>query len=238
MRKLLLIIFFSLFLFNSFSQVNKQKGLLWQISGNGLKKPSYVYGTMHVSSKIAFHLGDSFYIALSKSDIVALEQNLDSVIHKWITEEEDINEINKVFKKDMYAFLNLFDFTLNSYDKKLVADKLSDEASEVNYILKRGDQGDFEEDAWLDLYIYQLAKKMGKQFAGVEDFEESRDLVKKSQKEPKGTKAKPKKISYSLRQQIADAYRKGDIFMLDSIDRMTESEHYLEYMLYKRMPIW
>jgi uncharacterized protein YbaP (TraB family) len=235
MRKILFINLFFLFAFNSFSQVNKQKGLLWQISGNGLKKPSYVYGTMHVSSKIAFHLGDSFYIALSKSDVVALEQNLDSVIHKWISdEEEDANEINKVLKKDMYGFLNLYDFALNSYDKKLVANKLSDEAREVNYILKRGSQGDFEEDAWLDLYIYQLAKKMGKQFAGVEGFEESRDLVKKSQKEPKDSKVKPKKFNYSLRRQIADAYRRGDIYMLDSIDRMTESEHYLEYMLYKR----
>jgi uncharacterized protein YbaP (TraB family) len=37
-----------------FAQLNNQKGLLWQITGNGLKKPSYVYGTMHVSQKIAF----------------------------------------------------------------------------------------------------------------------------------------------------------------------------------------
>ncbi|MDP2175012.1 MAG: TraB/GumN family protein [Bacteroidota bacterium] len=236
MRKLLFISLFLLFTVNSFSQITKQKGLLWQITGNGLKKPSYVYGTMHVSSKIAFHLGDSFYIALAKSDIVALEQNLDSVIYKWISknEDEDLEDINKVAKKDMYAFLNLYDFTLNNYNKKMIARKLSEEAREVNYLLKRGEQGNFEEDAWLDLYIYQLAKKMGKHFTGVEGYEESRDLVKKSQKEPKDSKFKPKKFNYSLRQQIADAYRKGDIYMLDSIDRMTESEHYLEYMLYKR----
>jgi uncharacterized protein YbaP (TraB family) len=236
MRFLFYTSFFLLLTYNADAQVTKQKGLLWQISGNGLKKPSYVYGTMHVSSKIAFHLGDSFYIALSKSDVVALEQNLDSVIYKWISSEddEDLNEINKVFKKDMYAFLNLYDFTLNNYNKKMIAKKLSDEAREVNYLLKRGSQGNFEEDAWLDLYIYQLAKKMGKHFTGVEGYEESRDLVKKSQKEPKDSKFKPKKYNYSLRQQVADAYRKGDIFMLDSIDRMTESEHYLEYMLYKR----
>ena len=49
--------------------------LLWEITGNGLTKPSYLFGTMHVSSKMAFHLGDSFYFALKQADAVALELN-------------------------------------------------------------------------------------------------------------------------------------------------------------------
>lgn len=40
------------------------QGLLWEISGKGMKKPSYLYGTMHVSSKIGFNLPDSFFIAI------------------------------------------------------------------------------------------------------------------------------------------------------------------------------
>ncbi len=49
----------------------KYQGLLWEISGNGLKGPSYLFGTMHVSSKLAFHLSDSFYYALKQVDAVA-----------------------------------------------------------------------------------------------------------------------------------------------------------------------
>lgn len=229
---------FLLILFTSNAQgQTQQKGLLWQITGKGMKKPSYVYGTMHVSEKIAFHLGDSFYIALSKCDVVALEQNLDSVIHRWISENEyeTAENADKVHPRSTYEYLNIFDFTLNSYNKNLIKRKLSAEVREVNYLLQRGNQDDFEEDAWLDLYIYQIAKKLGKGFTGVEGYEESRDLVNKSRKEPKDAKKKkPKRYNYKLRQQVADAYRKGDIYMLDSIDRMTESEHYLEYMLYKR----
>lgn len=213
----------------------RQKGLLWQITGNGLKKPSYVYGTMHVSQKIAFHLGDSFYIALSKSDVVALEQDLDSVIHRWITESGK-EENGKVNPRNKFDFLTLFGFTLTSYNKTLIQRKLSAEVSEVNYLLTRGEQDDFEEDAWLDLYIYQLAKKLGKACTGVEGYEESRDLVKQAMKEPKGSSDKKKKRSfdYKLRQLVAEAYRKGDIYLIDSIDRLTETEHYLEYMLYRR----
>ena len=36
----------------------KYQGLLWEITGNGLEKTSYLYGTMHVSRKIAFNLDD------------------------------------------------------------------------------------------------------------------------------------------------------------------------------------
>ncbi len=237
-------IFFSLlFLFtliSGYAQVNtKQKGLLWEITGNGLKKPSYVYGTMHISQKLAFHLGDSFYNALLKCDMVALEQNLDSVIHRWISEDEEKPEdANKVHRRSMNEFLGLTQFQLGSFNKDLIERKLSAEVREVNYLLKRGNENDFEEDAWLDLYIYQIGKRTGKQITGVEGYEESRDLVEKSNKEPEASKAESKKklkpYSYKMREQVAEAYRKGNIFMIDSIDRMTESEHFREYMLYKR----
>ena len=49
----------------------KYPALLWEITGNGLTKPSYLFGTMHVSSKLVFHLSDSFYLDIKSSDIVA-----------------------------------------------------------------------------------------------------------------------------------------------------------------------
>ncbi len=53
----------------------KYPSLLWVITGNGLKKPSYLFGTMHVSNKLAFNLGDSFYNAIRSVEVVALETN-------------------------------------------------------------------------------------------------------------------------------------------------------------------
>src|SRR3954469_9825807 len=58
-----------------FAQEKKYPSLFWEITGNGLKKPSYLFGTMHISNKLAFHLGDSFYTALKSVDVVALEQD-------------------------------------------------------------------------------------------------------------------------------------------------------------------
>jgi len=52
--------------------------LLWEITGNGLNKPSYLFGTMHVSSKMVFHLSDSFYLGIKSADVVALETDMGS----------------------------------------------------------------------------------------------------------------------------------------------------------------
>src|SRR5688500_16614138 len=56
----------------------KYPSLLWEISGKGLTKPSYLFGTMHVSSKLAFHLADSFFLGIRNADVVALETNPES----------------------------------------------------------------------------------------------------------------------------------------------------------------
>ena len=53
----------------------EHKGLLWEITGNGLTETSYLYGTMHVSGRIAFHLGEEFFAGLSAVDAIALESN-------------------------------------------------------------------------------------------------------------------------------------------------------------------
>src|SRR3954454_6114215 len=56
-------------------RTEKYPSLLWEITGNGLSKPSYLFGTMHVSNKMVFHLSDSFYLGIKNADVVALETN-------------------------------------------------------------------------------------------------------------------------------------------------------------------
>jgi uncharacterized protein YbaP (TraB family) len=58
---------FCLLSFPTFSQI-KCNSLFWEITGKNLKKPAYLYGTMHVSNKVAFKLPDSFFVALKSVD--------------------------------------------------------------------------------------------------------------------------------------------------------------------------
>ena len=80
MRKTLSIAFVLLFYCVSFAQTNKNSNtLLWRISGKGLKKPSYLFGTMHLTDKKVFQLGDSVYKALEQTDGFAAELDMTDI---------------------------------------------------------------------------------------------------------------------------------------------------------------
>jgi uncharacterized protein len=57
-----------------------EKSLLWEISGNGLTKPSYLYGTIHVICKDDASLGDSLVAAIERADRVYFEVDMDNML--------------------------------------------------------------------------------------------------------------------------------------------------------------
>ncbi len=71
MKKILCFLSALLFL-HAGAQYNS---LLWKISGNGLKNPSYLYGTMHTSDARVFAFGDSVlpYFASAKAYAMELD---------------------------------------------------------------------------------------------------------------------------------------------------------------------
>src|SRR6478735_3413552 len=77
----------------SFSQTSKKyPTLLWKITGKGLKKPSYLYGTMHVSNRVAFYLSEQFFDALKNVDVVGLETNPG----EWLESMEKTGELDEI----------------------------------------------------------------------------------------------------------------------------------------------
>lgn len=110
--------------------------LLWEITGNGLTKPSYLFGTMHVSSKMAFHLGDSFYFALKQADAVALELNPEL----WQPQMARLAELNNNYldyiKQGGNQFLNEKSFQIKKFDDRLKF-ALSSEPPAINNLLYR-----------------------------------------------------------------------------------------------------
>ena len=50
--------------------------LLWEISGNGLKQKSYVFGSLHSNDKRLFQLSDSVYSAMINTNKIILETDV------------------------------------------------------------------------------------------------------------------------------------------------------------------
>jgi uncharacterized protein YbaP (TraB family) len=76
MKKTLLF-YFSLLSIGLFSQEIKEKSLLWEISGKGLSKPSYLFGTMHIMCEGEAQMNDKLTQALEKSEKIIMEIDMD-----------------------------------------------------------------------------------------------------------------------------------------------------------------
>jgi uncharacterized protein YbaP (TraB family) len=222
----------------------KYPALLWEITGNGLKKPSYLFGTMHVSSKLVFHLSDSFYLDINRSDVVALEldpQLWQDQLFRFENMESNLRFYTQGAPND---FINEKSFQLDKYDNRLKS-ALSDEPTVINGLLYRTyrTRADFEEDTYLDLYIYQTGRKLGKQATGVENYfqterlvmEAAQDMMKDKKKKTPDTDGES---TYDIERKSQEAYRQGDLDLLDSLERLMEpSEAYMEKFLYRRNEI-
>lgn len=237
MRKILLPLLF-LVCFQLSAQ-QKYQSLLWKISGNDLKKDSYLYGTMHVSSKVAFRLDDVFYKAMANSEVIALESDPT----KWLESSyEMLNAYSGYYSHGGDYNKNFYENLVELYFPKRIyirnAIRLDNQM--VNNFLYRKQLGadNFEEETYLDMFIYQAGKKEGKDVIGLEDFKESRYLVAKAsynankrQIDTWLRKLYDKKSNYRLTE---DAYRDRNLDLLDSIGKATNTEHFRQYMLYER----
>jgi len=231
------------------TKAKKYPSLFWEISGNGLKKPSYLFGTMHVSSKIAFNLADSFYLAIKNSDVVALETNPET----W---QEDMNNYDlgspnyrygfnpRILNEMPSDFFTIRTLRFGKYEKKLEVAMFS-KPSMINNLLYRSQSdntSDFEEDTYLDLYIYQTGKKLGKKVAGVEQYEQSMKLMAEAFRDAAREKNKKEK-SFDYDDEFSpaklqEAYRAGNLDQLDSINKLnSQSDAFDEKFLYRRNEI-
>lgn len=237
------LLFFSVLASAQKKTTAKYPSLLWEITGNGLTKPSYLFGTMHVSNKMAFHLSDSFYLALKSVDAVALELNPDT----WQGEMVSMNNIKENYADFIRAprgnYLTENSFRIDKYEDDLKA-AMSSEPTIVNSLLYRSYKAkeDFEEDTFLDLYIYQSGKKLGKRATGVENYFETEKIVMEAYadmaKEKKRKKIDIDESRYDIFEKTQDAYRRGDLDLMDSLDRMMDrSDAFTEKFLFKRNEI-
>ncbi|MES1226184.1 MAG: TraB/GumN family protein, partial [Bacteroidota bacterium] len=253
MKRVLILIAFILPFPVCYSQIKiknkKYPSLLWEITGNGLQKPSYLFGTMHVSSKIVFNLADSFYMGIKNANVVALETNPES----W---QEDMSKYDLStpvyggnFRYGNYDglpndYLSIHTLEFGKYEKR-IEQALYSNPSVINNLLYRtyGEySAEFEENTYLDMYIYQVGKKWGKRVAGVENYGESMKLMMEAYKDAAKDKNRKEK-SYDNEnnfsgEKLQEAYRAGNLDLLDSLNKLQSfSNAFDEKFLYRRNDI-
>ncbi|MCC6372340.1 MAG: TraB/GumN family protein [Bacteroidia bacterium] len=220
------------------SQTSKKyPTLLWKISGKNLKKPSYLYGTMHVSNRVAYYLSEQFFDALKSVDVVGLETNPG----EWLENMEKTGELSELNQtRNMALGQDFYRTAFNARfpDKKMLQGILSYDPDIIDGLLYRQNRSreNFEESTYIDLFIFQSASKLNKQLISLEDFSQSEIKARLSALPDDKEESNQNNYSnfYSFPQKIEDAYREGNLDLLDSLSKLSSSKNTQRYLINDR----
>lgn len=174
--------FFVFVFFFSLVTLFAQKGnpnatLLWKISGNGLQKPSYLYGTMHVRDKRVFNFADSVLLKLDECEAFSLEIDPDSALEQLLSEQLASND----FKLKHY---------LGDEEYKQLQEELAEESgydpsllkSQNPFVLRNfvSPYGRYRNDmpTFLDAYLYNISRENGKKFVALENVKDQTEIIR------------------------------------------------------------
>ena len=155
---------------------DQPKALLWEVTGNGLKQPSYLFGTIHAICPENFDLTDAVQNKLAKTERLSLEVDMDApnflvelqqaaVLPKGSTlrgffSEADYKLLSDYFKKTLEIDLQQLDrmkpFMLHS----MLLSQLT-ECQAVSY----------------EQSLMELAQKQGKEVIGLESVSEQLSAI-------------------------------------------------------------
>jgi len=165
------LVFVFLFAFLSFNLIGQS--LCWEITGNKLKQPSYLYGTMHVADKKVFNLSEASKKALESTAVFAMEIDPEKINFLSLLSDimgdgkhslknelkpEDYNLLDSVLKAKTGFPLTLFDKLQPILIQTLITtspDDIKDSSG-----------------LFLDMFLYSEAKNKGKKTTGVETIDE------------------------------------------------------------------
>lgn len=178
------ILFFILLIVPIFLTAQPKKNaastLLWRISGKGMQKPSYLYGTMHLQDKRLFHFTDSLYAGIRSVEGFAAELDMND-LNDWIIQlmkDEEQKGDHPVLLKDKLTTAQKKKYQ-RALEKKfgksfdaITFDEVEDEASDwTRYFRKPDDMPTF-----VDAYLFGIAGAEGKWTGALEKVEDQLDL--------------------------------------------------------------
>lgn len=237
MKKIILVFFVILFASMLYAQKTAST-LLWKISGNGLEKPSYLYGTMHLTDERIFNLGDSVYAAIEKADGFAIELDPENFTALIIDEAKRSLQQGKLLKE----MLN--DKTFKRYGKAL-AKKLNKNENEITTADVIREKNKWVEESlrtgkmqtFLDAYLFDIARRQGKWTGGIEDISDQAGaldyLFDETDVQQLAVDDNSGGYDALPAEQLIKIYIAGDLHAIDSLSGLSDSA-FNDVLLIKR----
>lgn len=244
MKKIFYFLALSISTFFSSQAQELDKALLWKISGNGLEKPSYLYGTIHITCDAS--LDNNVKKALDETSQLALEIDMDDPnmqtamfgginmkdgkTIKEMVSEEDYKLLNTLVTKNIGAPIDAFNTMKPFFITASMYPKMIDCANFQSF----------------EQALMQVTKAQGEEVVGLETIQDQLDVfdtipyeeqVKDLLRSAKDDLANDKKL---LKEMLA-LYADKDIVGLEKLmnsDQEASTAKYKDIMLDNRNKNW
>ncbi|MFT5916694.1 MAG: hypothetical protein ACJAWV_001864 [Flammeovirgaceae bacterium] len=183
MKKAFLLV---LFLFSIAYQSHAQ--LLWEISGNGLEKNSYLYGTMHLGDERIYQFNDSLMPLFDKCDVFAGEIILEQSLMQsfgLLTQMQMRNDttLRDLLPREEYGLVKRkLDKRLDAMGMLFFADMIERIkpvfVSMIMMDVELQSKGKVEKEP-IDMFFQKIAKQKGMEVIGLETIKEQMDVFEK-----------------------------------------------------------
>lgn len=221
------------------------KTLLWEISGNGLREPSYLFGTMHILCADEASLSDNLRSVISRARKIYFEIDMDDMTEmmgalKYVKMNDGV-KLSDLLTKDEYARVEAYFkksktpmplSMLNRFKPMFVSSLLGEQ------------QMDCPQKEGMEQLIMKEASKKDKTIMGLESVQFQATLFDSI---PYETQAKDL-LSYidsvdNYRKSTAEmvaVYKQQDLEKLDSMVRKSDPSmnSYMDLLLYSRNRRW
>lgn len=220
---LLLILLFSFLTFSG-----QENGLLWRISGKGITKPSYLYGTIHIQDKRVFDFSDSVMTCISTADAFASELLISDLkspdlLKAMIAKEgEQLDQIltKTEYEKTNKKFTSVVGMDLSVFNQmKPIAVFITMTQSLLAKDMTKT----------IDEYLSQQAETKGKKLLAVEKIETQVKVFDSFGKEELLASIDDWDESEEALEKMVVAYAKEDLSTLNDLTLEANSEVYKEF---------
>jgi uncharacterized protein YbaP (TraB family) len=166
-----------IFVFLHSAAFSQERSLLWEISGNGLKKPSYLFGTIHLICRPDYVWSEKMTKAFDGTEKVCLEMDLDDMnvmmeVSSGLMDKTG-KKLSSYFSKSDYARLKAYmkdsvgmDLTMFEMMKPVALQTMM-----VTKSTSCDDAASYEDS------LMKIAKTQGKELLGLESAKDQLDAL-------------------------------------------------------------
>lgn len=227
--------------------------LLWKISGNGIKEPSYIFGTHHVAPNSITDSIKGFDKAFEST-----RQLYGEIDMNFMTDNSTLIEMQKAMtmpdgKRLSDLFSNEDRKLIDSACKKYLGigidmmDMLKPMAiaSQLSVVMSMKEFPELQKGEQLDMNLQNMAKKEGKEVKGLESLEFQTNLIFNMPLEEQAEfllkTVESTDESEKTSKELANAYKSQNldkIMELINKEEMQDNENYIKMLVYDRNRNW